>query len=431
MDGVGSVAPSRRLIRFERLAGSMPALALAAMLAPAAVMVGGIARGGYGLWNDFASYWLAGKLVAAGHTPYDLAALVRLGRAEGIVFQAGTGYSYPLPFAVAMVPLAALPFVVAALTFTVLSLVVFGLAVAAWLRDPRVFRAPPAVMLLAAFAAGAYPPVHGSAFFGQANLLVVGALALGVRAWAGADATRGLMGGIWIGLGGIVKVAPLVLVVPCALAGRTRDLLGIGLGAGGAMLIAVALAPFGLASMDRLGQLGEPDPYWTNQSINGFVSRLTMRTERTVPLLPQVDPALLGGLLLGLLAVATLLVLGLRRRELASWDGFALAVGLTLVAAVAGAPKNSFWNHVPALLGAGILVAPTALRRGLDTSGRWLLAVWFGLALVQGWVDSLPGEQLRAIGPSSALLSSAALVGLLALWGALARQLVRRGKTIQ
>jgi glycosyl transferase family 87 len=431
MPGVGKIAPPRRPVRLEprqRIAGSMPAVAISAMLAPSALMVGGIARGGYGLWNDFASYWLAGKLVAAGHTPYDLAALVRLGADQGIAFQAGTGYSYPLPFAVAMAPLAAVPFVVAALTFTVLSLLVFGLAVAGWLRDPRVFRSRPIVTLLVAFAAGLYPPVSGSVFFGQANLLVVGALGLGVRAWAGSDATRGLTGGIWIGLGGIVKVAPLALAVTAAMAGRYRGLLGIGLGAGGAMLVAAALAPFGLASMDRLTQLGAPDPYWTNQSINGLVSRLTIDSDRTVALFRGVDPALLGGILLGIFAFATLLILARARRELAAWDGFALAVGLTLVAALAGAPKNSFWNHVPALIGAGLLVASAGSGRALDRMGRWLLVGWFGMALLQWRVDSLDSGGLRAFGPLSAVLSSAAVLGLLALWVALARQLLRQGR---
>lgn len=434
MPGVGKIAPPRhsarfgRLEQFEWLARTMPAVALSAMVAPTALMVGGIARGGYGLWNDFASYWLAAKLVAAGHTPYDLAALVRLGAGEGIAFQAGTGYSYPLPFAVAMVPFAALPFVVAALAFTVLSLLVFGLAVAGWLRDPRLFRSRPVVIVLVAFAAGLYPPVAGSAFFGQANLLVFGALALGVRAWAGADATRSLIGGIWIGLGGIVKVAPLALALPAAMAGRYRGLLGIGLGAGGAMLVAVALAPFGLASMDRLTQLGAPDPYWTNQSINGLVSRLAIDSERTVALVRGVDPALLGGVLLGSFAVATLLIIVRARPELAGWDGFALAVALTMVAAVAGAPKNSFWNHVPALIGAGLLIASADSGRALDRAGRWLLIGWFGMALIQSRIDSLDSGGLRAFGPLSAVLSSAAVLGLLALWAALARQLLRKGR---
>jgi Glycosyltransferase family 87 len=410
------------------VAGTRPALALAAILAPIALLLWDIAHGGYGLWNDFASYWLAGKLVAAGHSPYDLTALARLGHREGIVFQAGTGYSYPLPFAVAMVPLSELPFQVAAVTFTAVSLLVFGLAVSGWLRDPWVFRAGPLPTILAAFLAGCYPPVLGSAFFGQANLLVFGALALGIRAWARSGTTSSLVGGAWIGLGGIVKVAPLALVVPALVARRVAGALGVIGGACAALLLAVLLAPFGAAGMGGLGGLLMPDPYWTNQSLNGFVSRLTMRTERTTPLLPHLDPALVGGLLLGTLAIATLAVLLLGRRSCARWDGYALGIGLTLVAASAGAPKNSFWNQVPALLGVGLLLTSTVVGRRLDRVTRTLLVAWFGLALVQRWVDSLADATLRGMGPAGALLSSAAFYSLIMLWVAIGREVLGGGR---
>lgn len=105
----------------------------------------------------------------SGHTPYDLTALARLGHQEGLVFQAGTGYSYPLPFAVAMVPLGWLSFDVAGLIFSLLSLLVFGVAVTVWLTDRRLFSGPPLLAVGLAVLAGWYPPVTGSVFFGQAS----------------------------------------------------------------------------------------------------------------------------------------------------------------------------------------------------------------------------------------------------------------------
>ncbi|HJX68023.1 MAG TPA: hypothetical protein VJ258_04780, partial [Candidatus Limnocylindrales bacterium] len=83
--------------------------------------------------NDFHDYWLAGKLILQGQSPYDSAALAETARREGLSFLVGGGYSYPLPFAVAMVPFALLPFAVAVAAFGAVSLVLFGLTVAAWL----------------------------------------------------------------------------------------------------------------------------------------------------------------------------------------------------------------------------------------------------------------------------------------------------------
>lgn len=402
---------------------SLPVVTMAAILPPIVLTAISIGRGGGGLWNDFTSYWLAGRLVAAGRTPYDLESLIRLGAAEGLVFEAGTGYSYPLPFAVTMVPLAALPFVAAATVFSVVSLLVFGVAVASWLRDARVWRAGAAATLLAALAAGLYTPVHGSLFFGQANLLVFGAVALGVRlSLRGRD--RDLTGGILVGLAGIVKVAPLALAFPMAVAHRWGAVAGIGLGVTGAMLVASALAPFGLDGMERLVALGEPDPFWTNQSINGFASRLTLDSDRTIALLPGVDARILGSVLLVLFGIATLAVLIGGRPLLGTPSGIGLALALTLVAAVAGAPKNSFWNHVPALIGAGLLLAPLTRGVALRQSEFALLAAWYGLSALQWWVDGF-SIGLRSTGPASSLLSSFALYGVIALWAAIASRLLR------
>jgi len=410
----------------QALLNSRPVLAFAALLGPVLTLLASIRWGSPGLWNDFASYWLAGKLVATAHTPYDLTALVRLGAHEGIVFQAGTGYSYPLPFAVLMVPLSAMPFALAASLFTAVSVLVFGWAVASWLGDNRIFSGGRVTTLVAALLAGFYPPVTGSVFFGQANLLVIGALAFGVKRWLHSDGRADWWGGVAIGLAGVVKVVPLALVLPMGLGRRIGGIAGILAGAGGAMAAALIVAPFGLASAGGLLQLGAADPYWTNQSLNGFISRLTIQNERADPFLRGLDPTVTAWIVLGLFAFFTVAVLWRARDRLAVRQGNWLAIGFTLVAAIIAAPKNSFWNHVPALVGIGLLIAAVDRGQGRDALRRGLMLAWYATALVQLMVDRLSGATLQAWGPIGAVLSSAALVGLVALWLALGRALLRR-----
>lgn len=398
-------------------------LALAAMIGPAVTLLG-IRWGSHGLWNDFASYWLAGKLVAAGHTPYDLTALARLAVREGIQFQPGTGYSYPLPFAVLMVPLATLPFTLAASLFTAVSVLVFGWAIASWLSDQRTFAGGRRMALVVALSAGFYPPVGGSVFFGQANLLVLGVLALGVKRWMHPDGGADWWGGVAIGVAGIVKAVPLALILPALLARRLGGVAGILAGAGASMAAALLVAPFGLGGVGRLVEMGAPDPFWTNQSLNGFISRLTLRNERTIPFLRGLDPTVAAWVIFTLFTIVTLTVLWRARDRLAVRQGYWLAIGFTLVAAVIATPKNSFWNQLPALVGVGLLIAadPRHWRAGLT---RWLVVAWYGMALVQLLVDSLSGDTLQSWGPLGALLSSAAVVGLLALWLALGCALLK------
>lgn len=53
----------------QALPSSPTVLALAAVLGPVVSLLDGLREGSHGLWNDFASYWLAGKLVAGGTHP--------------------------------------------------------------------------------------------------------------------------------------------------------------------------------------------------------------------------------------------------------------------------------------------------------------------------------------------------------------------------
>jgi alpha-1,2-mannosyltransferase len=420
----------------------IPSRALEVVLLAAAVIMVPLAWEAIRSWagaptnyNDFHHYWLAGKLISLHQSPYDMDALRGLARAEDFAFSVGGGYQYPLPFALAMVPLAALPFGTALLLFNAVSLAAFGLTVALWLGwahgwapelRPRRF----ALALLA----GLYPPVYGSLSNGQVNLLLCPLLALGaVAALDGRPAQR-FWGGVLVGFSAVVKLVPGVLVVPLALGRRLGAGLGIVVGAGSAMGLALLAAPWANEGSGGLASLLDADTYYTNQSLNGFVSRLVHDSGRTVALWDHgFDP---GPVMLGVTAafgLLTLAILWRARGALVDRRGIALGMGLALSAGIVGAPKESTWNQAIALVAVGLLLAVETPDLRLGRLGRvdlGLLAVWFGAALLWAivWGLDLRAGAFGPAGPIVTLLWSSSLYSMLALWWLFVRRLARHAR---
>jgi hypothetical protein len=379
--------------------------------------------------NDFHDYWLAGKLILAGQSPYDSAALAEMARREGLSFLVGGGYSYPLPFAVAMVPFALLPFPVAVTAFSVISLALFGLTVAAWLGWAHGRTAVGGRRrLVAALAAGLYPPVYGTVAMGQANLILLSLLGIGtVLALDGATAGRRFWGGLLVGVTAVVKLVPVVWAVPLSLGRRFGAALGIAAGMFGALLAAIAVAPWAAAGSGDLASLFEPDPFYTNQSINGFITRLVEPSDKSASLWNGgFDPRpvmLVGTAVFGLL---TLAVLWRARGTMLTRRGAALGLGLALVAGIAGAPKESFWNESIALVAIGLLLAVDAPDLRLRSLGRidlGLLVTWFGSALAWAAVWAIEPQASGPLALVVTLAWSSSLYGLLALCCLFARRL--------
>src|SRR5947207_14918053 len=105
-----------------------------ALIGPVLALAVVVAQNPAARFNDYHDYWLAGRILADGGNPYDLDALRTVARQENLEFLVGGGYSYLPPFALAMVPLASLPFQLSAWLFSLVSVVAFALAVAAWLH---------------------------------------------------------------------------------------------------------------------------------------------------------------------------------------------------------------------------------------------------------------------------------------------------------
>ena len=401
-------------------------LAIAAMVMP---VIEWAWMADHGNFNDFHDYWLAGKLVLAGQSPYDVQALRDLARAEHLSFLVGGGYSYPLPFAIFMVPFALLPFSVSLAVFQGLSIVLFASTVAVWIGwahgwTPNLARR----RLLLALAAGFYPPIFGTVASGQANLMLFPLLAGGVALTiSGTAPRRQAIGGVMLGLAAIVKLVPGILVVPLVIGRRWGGAVGTALGALGALVVATLLAPWAAQGSGGLTSLLEPDSYFTNQSINGFVTRLVNHSDRTVPLFPHAfDPRLPMLLLTALFGLVTLAILWRARGSLTERRGLALGLALALVAGVIGAPKNSFWNQAFALIAVGLMLAVDAVDLRIRSLGRAdliLLSVWLGGAFLWTLLWMFPPSKTGALPALVTLAESSSLYGMLALWLVLARRL--------
>jgi hypothetical protein len=400
-------------------------LAIAAMLVP---VIQWVWTSLYGSFNDFHHFWLAGKMLLDGQSPYDVQAMRDLARSEHMAFLVGTGYSYPLPFAIFMVPFAMLPFALSLELFLGLSVAAFGLTVALWIGwahgwEPALARR----RLGLALAAGSYPPIFGTVANGQSNLLLLPLMAGGlVLAMGAARPGRRTFGGVLIGLAAVVKLFPGVVVVPLTVGRRWGAAVGTAAGALGAVVAATLLAPWAAQDSGSFAKILEPDSYFTNQSLNGFVTRLVNPSDRTLPPFEHAfDPRLPMLAVTLAFGLVTLALLWRARDRLTTRRGLALGLALALVAGVIGAPKNSFWNGALVLPAFGLLLAVDAVdlrARNLGRAELILLGFWLGTAAVWTvlWMSPPPKTALPAL---VTLLQSSGLYGLLALWLVLARRL--------
>ena len=354
-----------------------------------------LTRGASGLFNDFYDYWAAAVLLNRGRSPYDIGALAEVQKAAGVHSETGSGYSYPLFFAHLVRPLALLPVQPAAIVFSALS--VLGLLLAVGLLLGTIPNLTWPVALLGGAAAGLFPPVIGSLYFGQANLIVLLLLAVSYRC---------VMPGPMLGIAAAIKLYPVTGFL-AALMARPPDWRRLRNGLGVLVLLLLLQLGGGAGYPNRTGYFLGPDTYWSNESINGWLSRLGIDstwTHAPLPGLPVKPLMLTASLLLGLLTVAVLWRVASR-----PWEG---ALALSLWLGVVIAPKNSLWNFTPLLL--SVVFIWTQLR------GRW----WIFIVGILGWLllelqaqlDS-SRETIYQATPALAWLSSVGLYGALIIGG--------------
>ncbi|HYM49731.1 MAG TPA: glycosyltransferase family 87 protein [Candidatus Limnocylindrales bacterium] len=392
----------------RRLAALMPLPALLGGTLAALVALGRVAwavqtRGSGGLFNDFYDYWGAAALLNRGRAPYDITALAALQHDAGLQATTGSGYSYPLFFAELIRPLGLLPPRAAAIVFSGCSLIALIAAIALLLGTFPHLDWPTAAV--GGVVAGLFPPVIGSLYFGQANLVVLLLLAL---------AFRTVLPEPLLAIAGVIKLYPISGLV-ASLARRRVGWFAIGLTIFlGLLLLPQLFNPGNLSS--RTGYFLSPDTYWSNASINGFLSRLAYPSAWTRPPLPglPVEPLMIA--IVAILALAaTALVLTLRGSP---WTG---CLALMTWVGVVGAPKNSLWNFTPLLL-------CVAFAWPLARRTPWLIAagaVGWLLIEAQAQLDAARETAYHA-GPQLSWLSSVGLYGALLIGGVTAYLLIAR-----
>lgn len=357
-----------------------------------------------GLFNDFYDYWAAARILGQGGNPYDAHLVGQVLAAAGVHSTVGTGYSYPLLLAELVRPLAVLPPGAAGAVFTAGSLAALWLAVA--LLVSPLDRASTAEVAALATAAGLFTPVDGTLFFGQVNLYLLPFLALALRqVWLPAG----------LALASAVKLYPAATLLALAPRGRRalRPLLTTV-----ALTAALAVAPNLLTGTWSYGQhvagMFRPDPFWSNQSINGWLSRLALPSGSTQPPLPGLPVTAVMLAVCALLGALTAAVVAVRRGR--SWDG---AFALLLCYSVLAAPKNSLWNFTPLVV---VIVSAWSLCRGRLGP---LLALALAWVLIDGQaVANALGGLIAGHPAALTWLSSVPLYGGLLLFGLLAHQLL-------
>lgn len=266
------------------------------------------------------------------------------------------GFTYPPFAAVAMLPMAFVPWGVAIVIASLLTIVATGLVVWWLVAEPD--RRYKAALILALLIA--YEPMRETFLFGQVNMLLValvaGDLFFGVgknRRWAG----------VGIGLATAVKLTPGLFILYLLLTKRWRAAL-VAMGTAAVTTLATAaIAPDmarefftnALWDTDRIGSLA----FISNQSLQGLVARL--------------NPEHPSSLLWLVLAIGVLVVWVVRsRRAYAAGDE---AAGLALTGVVSCLVSPVTWiHHLVWLIPSLILLVNAGLADRAHRRRYWAIA---------------------------------------------------------
>lgn len=336
----------------------------------------GVDRSGTPLGGDYLAFYTAGRMVLDGDLDqlYDEAAQQE--RFSAILPHLPPGscrlpYRYPPIFAVAMAPLAALPFAVSYLVFSLLSLLALAAAIRALQQitralpgnDPRV---------IAWWTAG-WPIVLENLSGGQLTFFgtAIAAVALSLLA-RGALFHAGLVGGLTVYKPNLL----LLLWIGCVI--RQPRMLA-GLAVTGTLVAGLQLAAVGWDVSERYLELGQQlalQP-WT-------VEAPPLKVHGLAPWLALLVPGLERKLLLAIGIAGALAIGGLWRRTARTPENDAWAISTLVLWNCVGNPYLPVYDLT-------LLVIPTGLLLGLagrtstvtGFTGAWLVLLTIGPHLSQ------------------------------------------------
>lgn len=418
------------------------ALALLVFAAVAGAYNLGQALFGPRLGQDFTAYYVAGRLIRAGDAEemygsqeefqaqadrFGVTGPAAEGDRDGRVggHDSVEPFLYPPVAAVLLLPASFLPLGASKLAFVLVNLLAQVLAIAVLFWD----RAPPRrrVLVVGGWAALAVLfPFFWGLYLGQANALVFLACALSLRQLRRGDQ---LGGGAWLALAVVLKVFPVVLLVPLLLRRQYKAVAGTVVTALALSLLAVPIVGIGTYTRfvtDVLPEItSRVEPFVRNQGISGTLNRLFTDN-------PYVDPVLDAEALVRPLGVVLALVVVLvavwatRRRPLVAGPGprrFELEWGLWLTAAVLVSTIS--WEHYAVFLlfawlplAEGLLTSDLHVRRNQVLLGLTVasFSVWSLLLQSGDEYDALPTTVLLQPVIGAKFLATVVLFGVTVAW---------------
>lgn len=299
-------------------------------------------------FNDFPSYYLGSYLFWHHENPYDLHGAFSAAKEKfHLDFLLGTGYSYPPLIAFLLVPLLQFSPLVAARIFAGFSMLLYVILCGLIIRE---FKSTSfwKLIFLSVFLATFIPAID-SANHGQANIILLFSLYLYFKL-----RHRQFWSGLYLAIPILIKVYPIFFLLKELVEKRSKLLVfcafwGIVLSAvtgifGGFNLLFVYFFRV-LPSLNNA-----LDAYYTNQSINGFLSRLLLQPNHTYLISQSTyQPIIMAITALSLLFLAIVTVKSKKNnREALSL----LWLGVILI--LAG--KNSLSNLAPAVLIGAFLI---------------------------------------------------------------------------
>jgi hypothetical protein len=399
----------------NRLRKHSAALTLLGFALVQVVVLAWTTRGPYGV--DFAAYYLAARALEQGRNIYTLSnADWDTLAAEAQVAEVEPPYRYPPLIVGVLRPIAPLPFTTALFIWrvsTILALLLTCLCLSQFLRqrwvDPLIF-----------FAAAFFVPVITTLYAGQANTLVLAALAVFLLL---DQRRRPWLAGIALAFSMLIK--PLSMALAAYLIWR-RDwqrlialLAGLAIG-----VLVMAIVAGAQPQVDYVRSFvdvapSNSTPYPPNQSVFGFWLRLLTPNEFSTALADAPGLAtLLSYLSAGVLTLLAAYLTWPRLDDTARHkDNFAPGMGLALVTFSLIVPTS--WYHHFTIDLIPLLLAWFAAPQHAQRAWRAALLVAYGIIGVQGlvWKSLVPHT----------LLLSLATYGLLIIYAALAMTL-RRNK---